>query len=434
MRNSTQQSAIPGVTPLNSGVPRRYSDQLFGSKAVAQAVAEEMRLNPQPDWTVDPGDPGMFIHSSVSKSDVQTTPPLSFRQPLHYTYSKRSTGAAAVYRPEVTETPSTEQVWDKGRRFYRPYVGVKQSNMAGQFPVSPQHATDLFSNRHNVELAAMKDIKSDGFNAALAYIESTQSMAVIANNIRRMAGIVKSVTRRNPRVMRRSFNAIKADKRKNVRFGRETADLWLETAYGLRPLMSDTVSTIDAFQKGLAREDQYVVTRKRSVGESSFVVDKSTTITGKQIGATRRAYYSLEHKSRLDEHVSLWFVVSDPTKLVLKELGLTNPLPVVWDKIPLWALLTDWVLPIGQYLDLLDWKLGLTFKGGAYSRFMETTTEVINPSPGEFIVNDHKGRLVDFTRYPYQSPPTLAPPRIRNPFGIERAISSVALLRQRLFL
>lgn len=432
MRNSSRRFDLPGVTPEN----KWRSTEEFGPfkyKATAQAAAFDAVTEFEPDLSPLPDVDSIIVASDTTRSEIQDTPPKGsgWVPPKDYYFDKISNGFTTAYiaGSESSVYVREERDWMSRKQYYAT-GSYRPSHVGGRGLVQPEHGNPP-SQKGRLIQAAQKEIKSNGFNAALALIESRQTIGMTAEYFRRMAGIVKSVRKKDPRILRESFRVIKG----SGRYQKKSADLWLETAYGLRPLISDVNGLFLAFEKGITEKEQLVVSKKGSRTESTHVTSQTLSAHGNNT-PYRSIPYEVSHSTRLDEGYVLWFGIQNPSMLLSKELGFQNPLSVAWDMVPLWSLLTDWVVPIGQYLDLLDWKHGLYFKGGAYTKFLETTSEVV-PVPYRkenvaFTGESSPGRAVRFERDGFQKPPIVAPPKIRNPFRVERAISSVALLRQRL--
>jgi len=426
---------------------------LFSSESEAISYA---RNNPKgkPPQKLE-GTSGSEISYSRLKqrSDVQRSVMSNgWRPPLPYVFDKSWDGMSpTVYAPRIQHYPQGRAVQGWPNWKYQARSAWVHRNASGRVKLTaPQRILD--SQKHLVENDAMSDIKNESFNAAQAMVEARQNIALAATYIRRIAGLVRSVRRRDPSVLTNSYQVLRKrsliQKRRNMsekewkRYrssARKSADLWLETMYGLRPMVYDAQGAIEQSQRSL-RENQLVVARRSRHAQETQQGIAAVTLYG--VNSTysgRLAAVELSHTSTRTDKCSLWFKVSDPNLVLAKEMGFTNLAAVAWDSVPLWSLLVDWVLPIGDYLRLLGYDKGLSFLGGSYTEFNVTTTSVvraygIDALPDLILGSDGiAAESVYFRRSPYiYGSPQPHKPRIRNPFRTERAISSVALLRQRL--
>lgn len=411
------------------------SEYTSKTKALQQAeayIASAQLSHPMTD-SLNPSS--VLAYYNKSRSEITKRDPGSWRAPTNYTFRLSQQGVGPYLMDMNTKlVASTNRRYVNGTWYYRGVVNVYSRNRRCLALPYAQHA-DIPSAMYRVRNKAMQTVKSNGFNAAMALIESRQSAALVGEYIRRIGGIVKAVRKKDPNVLRKSFRVLRDDKR----YTKKSSDLWLETMYGLRPLLSDAHSTVQLMQDNIKKYDQYVVARSTLRQEGTLYSETPERMTGD--GVSPFWLYpkvKWKHSTTLDEKVVLWFKVSDPRLVLAKEIGFTNPAVLAWDAIPLFSLLTDWVLPIGQYLDLLDYDLGLSFMGGAETTFVRSTAKAVSIRP-----DGNQGALhigspqripinISFDRRALTSPPQPQLPRIRNPFSVERAVSSVALLRQRL--
>lgn len=425
----------------------RWYDGKDRAQRAAINAGTAMRLdlieNPPLLPTTVTTDQSVLFTSVVERSEKRSGGPANeWRHPTYYYYSSHTPALSPLINTYMTQVANTthervsDDTWDALCRV-KPFNDSKRSVV--QVPI-----VTIESNRGALEHHAMRQVKANSLNAALALMESRKTMDMMADYIRRIAGVAKAIRKKDPRLLKESFRVIKSDRR----YTRKSADLWLETVYGLIPTMHDIVGLREAFDRGLREKEQLLVARASSRGtlndDDSFAY--TTTLNGTRMINGR--YYDIDYhfdskytlSSTLDERVNLWFKVDDPRLLLAKEVGFTNPAVLAWDAVPLWSLLIDWVYPIGQFLDLLDYDLGLSFKGGAFTSFQRTGLRHTETTPTKFDgihwteTGARGGHRIEFTRNPYlpAHPPKPAPPSLRNPFRVERAVSAVALLRQRL--
>lgn len=119
---------------------------------------------------------------------------------------------------------------------------------------------------------------------------------------------------------------------------------WLETIYGWIPTVEGAYQVADILSQQWQVGKYY--TGKCSVREDFSPqfdfnhLSWSSTSLGKA-----KAHYQ--------------FLVSDPKLVQMRSLGITNPAATLWEATP-WSFVLDWGLKFGQYLQTLDYALGLS--------------------------------------------------------------------------
>jgi hypothetical protein len=135
----------------------------------------------------------------------------------------------------------------------------------------------------------------------------------------------------------------------------------------------------------------------------------------------------------------------------MAETGITNPLLVAWDAVPL-SFVVDWFLPVNNWLKQLDTYSGFTLASVKRVRFTRTTTNVrsnrTNPkiTEGPYTYNNAVCNIayfadgVEYTRDGLAAPPYI-PLEFRDPFkprdannanatNLFPAVTTMALLTQ----
>lgn len=128
--------------------------------------------------------------------------------------------------------------------------------------------------------------------------------------------------------------------------GRRLDRLWMEVNFGWSPL-------IDDIRAMCAVMSQSVPTEKISAS-SSGAIDHSRFYDHGQYGFARESAYGLKrlrYQSRVE--------TINPNLLLAKQLGLTNPLQVAWDAVPM-SFVVDGFLPVNKYLGQFDASLGIS--------------------------------------------------------------------------
>lgn len=141
------------------------------------------------------------------------------------------------------------------------------------------------------------------------------------------------------------------------------SNMWLELQFGWLPIMNDIYDLMQVINGSLQSEGDGVLafngygqnvvsfgshtgngTVDRTIlGVGNFLENVSYTFTG-----------TVECKVAIN---ATYKVGNDLTSL-LAQLGLTNPLSIVWETVPL-SFVVDWFLPIGNWLESLQADAGL---------------------------------------------------------------------------
>jgi len=121
--------------------------------------------------------------------------------------------------------------------------------------------------------------------------------------------------------------------------------------------------------------------------------------------------------------------------LLAKQLGLTNPVQVLWDAVPM-SFVVDWFLPVNKYLSSFDASLGVTLGPVVQSKSCQTSgsqrvDDVISSPPVHVSV---QSEAYQFRRTISAMPPMPSfADRLVMPSGsLWQAATTVALATQQL--
>lgn len=135
---------------------------------------------------------------------------------------------------------------------------------------------------------------------------------------------------------------------------KSAAGAWFAYKFGWMPYLTDIYNGQEEIRKQLNRPVFARVTRTTSTAHLMSTVPASYEVEPKNIkkGCT----------------VGVAYRVSNSTLAGLNSLGLTNPLAIAWELLPL-SFVADWFVPVGNFLQQLSGPMGLTFIAGYETRF-----------------------------------------------------------------
>lgn len=215
--------------------------------------------------------------------------------------------------------------------------------------------------------------------------------------------------------------------------GRKSSDVagtWLEIQYGWRPLLSDIYGSCELIADTYHRKYPTVF---------SAVATAETPLYGKTQFSVFDAVCDIVWRGSMLERgrYVIEVVEDDALALALGKTGISNPALLAWELVP-WSFVIDWFVPVGNYLEQLEYARGLRFVRGTYGRRFERRAVGTAENPrlpnieGKIyacraeavFLSEGKSREV-LTSFPYGPLPTFEPK-----LGVERALNGIALLTQ----
>lgn len=200
---------------------------------------------------------------------------------------------------------------------------------------------------------------------------------------------------------------------------------WLELQYGWRPLLADIVGAMEQSQRAVKTAGSTFAVRAMVREEGSATRDGGNTVFGPWT-------YTLNQEYIAKCYIALWFKLNTPELAELSQIGLINPLEIVWEMVP-FSFVVDWFLPIGPWLSALSADVGYSFQGGSCSmitHMQETFGEFDGDSSSIRLSGgkpDIRNESFYFERTCYDNSPVPGF-YVKNPFSITRMLNALALL------
>jgi hypothetical protein len=214
--------------------------------------------------------------------------------------------------------------------------------------------------------------------------------------------------------------------------------LVLTNSYAFQPLVGDVYGVLDELnRRDLASPKRYktgVSVQVREEYNRETLLWLAPSWYGEfEVNQTTRGFRSA--KVRLD------YYLDNPLLRTLAQLGITNPVSLAYELLPL-SFVLDWFLPVGQYLDGLDAAAGMTFRGGSISYLTRMKCsarptgrvrhwQYSNVKAVRNRVVRNAGRQTRLLRQVFTSSPgPVYPPFADNPWSAPHVSSALALLAQ----
>jgi hypothetical protein len=254
--------------------------------------------------------------------------------------------------------------------------------------------------------------------------ERKETSELFSHVVTRIAKGVKAFKNRSPK------NFAKAAATEGTRRWRETPNDWLELQYGWNPLMSDLEASCNALQKRESQSNVYnFVARASTKNKEVKIFNKATTYTGD-------AGIVIQTDTLHSCQVALSYSLRNPALASLASLGVTNPLELVWERIP-YSFVIDWFLPVGNWLSSLDADFGWDFNTGVVSKMSRFRSRTVgsflkvypgSPLIGGSVGGDYHRNGVIFVRDLLFSSPWAGFPSFKNPFSRTHIANAMSLL------
>lgn len=279
-------------------------------------------------------------------------------------------------------------------------------------PGTPTSVTPPYSNRNDLEVAAMKNLQQAKIDIGVLLVELRETVSHLVRRTKDVAAVLSAVKRRDWRFLKSRFPKVKP---------KSFSDPYLEYSFAIRPLLSDINDLQTLIREGL---------------DYHLFVTSRARLTSKP-AVTRRGY-SVSSGVTCHETVKIFAKVEDERLSALQQLGLANIPHALWNGVPL-SFVLDWFLPIGDQLALMSADAGLMFSSAYYSCKTSGTVDSSRTynGPGFFVSGKHyylhqsitlREKYKSYYRDVYQSFPNPFALRLRNPFGNKGKILTAAAL------
>jgi hypothetical protein len=267
-------------------------------------------------------------------------------------------------------------------------------------------------------------LKNQKVNFGVMFAEHKETSDMFEKHAKSIANSVKKFRSSNPKMFAQAAASSGTSKWRNI------PNAWLELQYGWKPLMSDLFGASQELSNKGAQGQHYTAHVK---GHSrTKTLDVVRVDFG--VGTNGLVGQDISIMYQFDSTVRLWYNLNSPTLATFSSLGLTNPLELVWEKLP-YSFVVDWFLPIGNWLSTLDADLGWSFKTGCQSDFSQRKVSGSPYAKFDFSGWDGINYSVPFhasgtrfNRATLTGPPGVGLPHFKNPFSAGHIANASSLL------
>jgi hypothetical protein len=290
------------------------------------------------------------------------------------------------------------------------------------------------------------NVKNQKVNVGNLAAEFKQTCGTITDAASRIAGAIKKVKRGNlagalgtllggPARGRGGVGTLGGGRKKpsvphvNPPSTGSVANDWLSIQYGWRPILSDVYGACEELANRVTSQPDIVTATGNGKVEIAMPIAVLQNSPYPHVKYSGTVNYSckgvIKYRARTE-----W---AD----ILRTTGLINPLEVAWEVIP-YSFVVDWFLPVGNFLNNLDYDLGIEFSRGwittkadvVYRGDVVHETIVSGGTTQNWSGGSKTTEVHGFSREILGSFPNVPRPEFKNPISLGHVENALALLRQ----
>lgn len=274
------------------------------------------------------------------------------------------------------------------------------------YPLSASTPSLDTADRLRAQTEAINRLNEGIVDIGILLAETKRSAEMLADTVIFTADMLRNI--RRGRFPKGLF------KRSIMKDSSLAANVYLQYRYGWKPLLTDIYDAVESVKKGLSFPQ--LVTAQRTVKSRYGTTANRGNWRNRRLEAHTRATCKLYAK------------LDDEFIFRAQSAGILNPLSVTWEVIP-YSFVVDWLIPVGNFLESLTAKSGLSFVGGYTSKYVYGTVKgeyaqsTYNPRPRltAKVMEYHRTKLHTFP---------IATPYIKSPFSTSNTLAAAALVRQ----
>lgn len=204
-------------------------------------------------------------------------------------------------------------------------------------------------------IKALNKLRHSDVNLGVMLAEARETSHLLTTAATRIASSVSAFRRRNP------AQFYQAVRHQGTASWRKTPQAWLELQYGWNPFMSDLRGAAVSLDSSWVRDRNLFAVGAKKKRLDSCTYD--TYMSPSTINCRQTVNVEATQK------VQLCYRLSNFSLALFSSLGLTNPLEIIWERVP-YSFVVDWFLPIGNWLSALGGDFGYSFVNGSLTTFV----------------------------------------------------------------
>lgn len=268
--------------------------------------------------------------------------------------------------------------------------GIRSYSLVTEYDTNtPYSDTALFQEAYRKAVGRLfNEVKAERWNMAVFLAETRESWSMITTAATRLYAFQKAIRKGR---LKDAYKALGiSDRNKYGKAGkrryppantvRNNYDQYmLETQLGWKPLLSDMYEGAKAIATAIHSPPQPNVCLVKGRGSAWFSSAKTRTV------ADARFDPGVEQDIRKESvELGCYFGFSSRHMALAASFGLTNPLSVIWESIPL-SFVADYVYNIGEFLENLSAFHGLEFRSGYQTRTGRRLYMTVLPGKAQYV-------------------------------------------------
>lgn len=260
--------------------------------------------------------------------------------------------------------------------------------------------------------------RSSPAQLGVALAEGHEALGMIASRFTSIGRAYRSLRRGKFRQFLKALSVGPKRKHRNklTNTVNETSSLWLEYSFGWKPMVQDVYDACHILQKPVPG------------GPCSGSGAEHYSYRVKYREPWQPGYSEYWWEGTMHVKQGGHFYVTNPNLFLMQQLGVANPLSIVWELLP-FSFLADWVFGIGSFLGGFSDLFGMEIRRPYCTFFMKVY--------GGFTANlsdvtaRQKGWAMRMTRVPWHSKPVPTFNFLQNlGTSLSRAANAASLLGQ----
>lgn len=274
---------------------------------------------------------------------------------------------------------------------------------------------------------AMDEVKDQKINFAQFIAERKQVVDMVNDTVNRLTKAIKAVRRRDFSGASRALGLTSNPSG----LSRSVSSNWLAYQYGWKPLLSDVKGAAEHLARNSFEKPIRIRVKRQKTLESPAL----TWLAGNGWGGKMTVKFS---SRRTTAHIGLTFKVTNDITRESQQLGITDPLTLAWELLP-YSFVVDWFLPVGNFLQRLNYDSGLSFESG-YTVQLTTQSGIAQNQNDLWWIDGYTKRQFNgtgavvwehtaFDRAVLSDPPQAVFPSFKDPFSATHVLNALALMR-----